>query len=102
MSRNYSYALFFFLFCVVKTYSQEYFVYKDFDNINLDNLSLEGPVGHLMMKAHLTVNLDSTLLYINQAEKLAFKTKDTLLIPYINYHLGYAHYNKQNFSLSET
>lgn len=102
MFHKYKYALFIFLVCVAKTYSQESFVYKDFNNINLDNLSLEGPVGHLMMKAHLTVDLDSTLLYIDQAEKLAFKTKDTLLIPYINYHLGYAHYNKQNFDLSET
>ena len=92
---------FFIFFLSSKSIGQEQRVYKDFNNINLDNLAAEGPVGDLMMKAHLNVNIDSTLHYISQAEKLAFKIKDTLLIPYINYHFGYAYYNKQKFSQSE-
>jgi signal transduction histidine kinase len=91
-----------FLSSFILCFSQGEIGYKDFSQINLDDLNEEGPVGELMMKAHLATDIDSTVYYINKAEKLANKSKDTLLIPYINYHYGYAFFNKQNYTKSET
>ncbi|MBB3123354.1 signal transduction histidine kinase [Mesoflavibacter sabulilitoris] len=95
---NYYYIL---LFWTCFSYAQNNLTYKDFNQIDLEDLNTEGPVGELMMKAHLHTNLDSTLYFISKAELLAFESKDTLLLPYINYHYGFAYFNKQDYLLSE-
>lgn len=89
------------LFCACFSYAQNSITYKDFNQIDLENLNTEGSVGELMMKAHLHTNLDSTLYFIRKAKLLAQKSKDTLLLPYINYHYGFAYFNKQDYLLSE-
>lgn len=95
---NYYYIL---LFWTCFSYTQNSQIFKDFNQIDLEDLNTEGPVGELMMKAHLHTNLDSTLYFISKAELLAHESKDTLLLPYINYHYGFAYFNKQDYLLSE-
>ena len=84
-----------------KTIAQERIIFKDFNQINLEDLTFEGDVGKLLMKAHLNTNIDSTVYFIKAAEKLSYISRDTLLIPYINYHLGYAYFNKLDYSNAE-
>jgi len=100
MHANFSF-YYILLVCAYISCAQNSVIYKDFNQINLEDLNAEGPVGALMMKAHLHTNLDSTLYYIKKAELLANESKDTQLLPYINYHYGFASFNKQDYSLSE-
>lgn len=94
----------FCLFCFFMFYNsfaQESIAFKDFNQINLEDLNTEGDVGKLMMKSHESIDLDSTVYYIKEAEKLSLKSKNTLLIPYIYYHYGFAYFNKQNYKESQ-
>lgn len=93
MNRFYVLFLGFIAFFCHYARAQEKAVYKDFSDINLEDLTKEGPVGALLMQGHEASNIDSTIYYIKKAKELSLKTKDPSLLPYINYHLGYAYLN---------
>jgi signal transduction histidine kinase len=73
-------------------------IYKDFNQIDLEDLNNEGEVGALLMRGHEATSLDSTLYYVQKSLARSEQIKDSLLRPYILYHLGYTNFNLQNFS----